>query len=153
MKHKLTLIFLIAIATIAAGIPSQGDALPYAVLSANTDPTSLREAYRALSMGEDSYQNAMNAIKALERGVIPGTTVLLTQRQKDALQDNGLAGLYNVRERYLNALAILELTGTQLDAWELTHPQAVPCFPNSGVGDCNPAPKVIPTPTLPTPTP
>jgi hypothetical protein len=153
MKRKLTILFLIALATMAAGIPSQGDSLPYPVLPANTDPASLREAYKALSMGEDSYQDAMNAIKALERGVIPGTDVALTPEQKDALENNGLAGLYNARERYLNALAILGLTGAQLDAWEVTHPQVVPCFPNSNVGDCTPEPEIIPTPVLPTPTP
>lgn len=136
MKRKLTLVLMIAILGIAAGIPSVGDAISYAVLPANTDPTSLREAYKALSMGENAYQDAMNAIKALERGVIPGTEVVLTEEQKDALQDNGLAGLYNVRERYLNALEILGVTPAQLDAWELTNPQYVPCFSNSGVGDC-----------------
>lgn len=136
MKRRLIMVLLIALATVAAGVPSPQDALPYAVLPANTDPSSLREAYKALSMGENAYQDAMNAIKALERGVIPGTDVLLTEDQKDALQDNGLAGLYNARERYLNALEILGLTPAQLNAWELTNPQDVPCFSNSNVGDC-----------------
>lgn len=134
-------VLLLILAVLAGGVvsaasaPSRGDAVPAIQLPVNSDPASLNEAYRALNMGQRSFGDAMNAINALRDGKVAG--VDFSQAQKDAIKDQAFGGLYQARERYKNTLAILDVTIAQLDAWELTNPQPVPCFAVSGVGDCS----------------
>ena len=80
----------------------------------------------------------LQTVKDLRTGKVAG--IDLTTEQLDALKDQGFAGLYNARERYLDALEILDVTATQLNAWEVTNPQPAPCFGRSGVGCPTPTP-------------
>ena len=130
----LSMLFALWVATpvFAAATPAPGDSIPAGVLPVATDPVSLNDAYSALNQGQRSFGDAMNAIHVLRTGKVAG--IDLTAEQLDALKDQGFAGLYNARERYLDALEILDVTAAQLDAWELTHTQPVPCFSGTGVG-------------------
>ena len=160
MRTKRNLITLIAVMAItglmaavasAAGSLSPADSEPAAQVHANTDIASLGDAYDALSKGEYAFQEAMNANHALRKGKVAG--VDLTADQKRAIQDSWLAGLYNARERYLDALAVLDVSTAQINAWELTHPQPKPCYSQTGYNCPTPVPAPTATAIPPTPTP